>query len=110
MKQYPGYTLVKHEDCPEQHGTLTVLTHFRTMQQTSEWSCGVTAALMVLNWYGKLGDWNEESLAALRHSLDGTELEEIVRFACASAGLSTEKPGGISSVPAFEDVCARAGL
>ena len=38
------------------------------------------------------------------------ELEEIVRFACASAGLSTEKPGGISSVPAFEDVCARAGL
>ena len=27
MKQYPGYTLVEREDCPEQHGTLTVLTH-----------------------------------------------------------------------------------
>lgn len=27
MKQCPGYTLVKREDCPEQHGTLTVLTH-----------------------------------------------------------------------------------
>ena len=27
MKQYPGYTLVKTEDCPEQHGVLTVLTH-----------------------------------------------------------------------------------
>ena len=27
MKQYPGYTLVKTENCPEQHGTLTVLTH-----------------------------------------------------------------------------------
>ena len=27
MKQYPGYTLVKREECPEQHGTLTVLTH-----------------------------------------------------------------------------------
>ena len=27
MKQYSGYTLVKREDCPEQHGTLTVLTH-----------------------------------------------------------------------------------
>jgi len=27
MKQYPGYTLVKREDCPEQHGMLTVLTH-----------------------------------------------------------------------------------
>ena len=27
MKQYPGYTLVKSEDCPEQHGVLTVLRH-----------------------------------------------------------------------------------
>ena len=27
MKQYPGYTLVRTEDCPEQHGSLTVLTH-----------------------------------------------------------------------------------
>lgn len=27
MKQYPGYTTLRSEDCPEQHGTLTVLTH-----------------------------------------------------------------------------------
>ena len=27
MKRFPGYTLVRTEDCPEQHGTLTVLTH-----------------------------------------------------------------------------------
>ena len=33
------------------------------------------STLMVLDWYDALGDWNEESLAALRHSLDGTELE-----------------------------------
>ena len=59
----------------ESTDTLTMLPHFRTMQQTSEWSCGVTAALMVLDWYDALGDWNEESLAALRHSLDSTELE-----------------------------------
>ena len=59
----------------ESTDTLTVLHNFRTQQQTSEWSCGVTASLMVLDWYGKLGHWNEESLAALRHSLDGTELE-----------------------------------
>ena len=32
------------------------------------------------------------------------ELEEIVRFACAAAGLSTQAHGGISSVPALEDV------
>lgn len=54
---------------------LTILHNFKTQQQTSEWSCGVTSALMVLEWYDRLGDWNEETLAALRHSLDGTELE-----------------------------------
>lgn len=59
----------------ESSDTLTILTGFQTMQQTSEWACGVTSSLMVLNWYDQLGDWNEESLAALRHSLDGTELE-----------------------------------
>lgn len=74
-----------HEDSPyfahpdyynmESSGTLTILTGFETMQQTSEWACGVTSSLMVLNWYDQMGDWNEESLAALRHSLDGTELE-----------------------------------
>lgn len=26
--------------------TLTILPHFQTMQQTSEWSCGVVSALM----------------------------------------------------------------
>lgn len=59
----------------ESTDTLTILTNFQTIQQTSEWSCGVSSVLMVLNWYDRLGDWNEESLAALRHSLDGTELE-----------------------------------
>ena len=32
------------------------------------------------------------------------ELSDIVRFACAAAGLSTTRSGGISSVPAYEDV------
>ena len=59
----------------ESTDTLTILPQFQTIQQTSEWSCGVTSALMVLNWYGMLGDWNEETLANLRHSLDGTEME-----------------------------------
>ena len=59
----------------ESTDTLTVLHNFKTQQQTSEWACGVTAALMVLERYDKLGDWNEETLAELRHSLDGTELE-----------------------------------
>lgn len=63
-----------HEDSPyfahpdyynmESSDTLTILTGFETMQQTSEWACGVTSSLMVLNWYDQMGDWNEESLAA----------------------------------------------
>ena len=39
--------------------------------------------------------------------LDAAELEEIVRFACAAAGLSTTKPGGISSVPDMDEVLRR---
>ena len=50
----------------ESTDTLTLLPHFKTYQQTSEWSCGVASALMVLNWYGKLGEYNEQTLAELR--------------------------------------------
>lgn len=47
--------------------TLTLLTGFRTLQQSSEWSCGPCAALMALDWYGKAGTYTEASLAAFRH-------------------------------------------
>ena len=36
--------------------------------------------------------------------LTAEELENIVSFACASAGLSTTKAGGISSVPELGEV------
>ena len=39
--------------------------------------------------------------------LNEAELREAVRFACAAAGLSTTRPGGISSVPEPEEVNAR---
>ena len=65
-----------HQDSPyfsrldfynmEPSDTLTILTHFKPQPQTSEWSCGVTSALMVLNWYDRLGDNSEETLAAYR--------------------------------------------
>ena len=35
------------------------------------------------------------------------ELRRVVRFACTSAGLSTTKHGGISSVPSYEEVLSR---
>ena len=34
----------------ESTDTLTILHNFKTIQQSSEWSCGVTSALMVLEW------------------------------------------------------------
>jgi len=37
-------------------------------------------------------------------SLDEEALREIVTFACTAAGLSTQRHGGISSVPALDDV------
>ena len=40
--------------------------------------------------------------------LDGAELADIVRFACAAAGLSATRPGGISSIPEYEEISALA--
>ena len=37
-------------------------------------------------------------------TLEEKELAEIAAFACAAAGLSTQKHGGISSVPDYDDV------
>ena len=80
-------------------GTVPALTGLHTIDTTGAGDIFGGSAVWKLLQTGKAPE-----------ALDGAELEEIVRFACTSAGLSTEKPGGISSVPAFEDVCARAGL
>lgn len=48
--------------------TLTILSHFRTMQQTTEWSCGCVSALLVLRHFG-CADQTEESLAYALHSM-----------------------------------------
>ena len=37
------------------------------------------------------------------------DLRDVTAFACTSAGLSTTRPGGISSVPEYEEVLARMG-
>ena len=38
--------------------------------------------------------------------LEDAQLRQITRFACASASLSTTRPGGVSSVPEYEAVLA----
>ena len=38
---------------------LYILPQFKTIQQTSWWSCGVSCTEMVLDYFGVRGDWNE---------------------------------------------------
>ena len=82
--------------------TLTILSHFKTIQQSSEWSCGVASALMVLEWYGLRGDYNEETLAELRpQGLEpgATSLSEMVAMFDGVGGFKC-----YSAIDAGEDV------
>lgn len=56
---------------------------------------GGSAMAMLLRSGKKPGELNEQ------------ELRKIVSFACTAASLSTEQSGGISSVPAYEEVLRR---
>ncbi len=40
-------------------------------------------------------------------TMDTAALQDVVRFACTSAGLSTTRSGGISSIPDYADILAR---
>lgn len=76
----------------EDTDTLTILTNFMTQQQTSEWSCGVSAALMVINWYDKLGDHNEETLGAMRdvgNQPGATSLRQAIQIFDGVGGFDT---------------------
>ncbi len=74
--------------------TLTILPHFKTIQQSSEWSCGVASTLMVLEYYNMLGDNNELSLAKLRPQGDeanATSLRQAIDiFEKSGANLKLE--------------------
>ena len=54
--------------------------------------------------FGGSALWKLLEVGKTPKELTGEELTEIVGFACVSAGLSTTKPGGISSVPEIEDI------
>ena len=54
--------------------------------------------------FGGSAVWKLLQLGKTPEALNAQELEQIVTFACASAGLSTTKPGGISSVPEYDAV------
>ena len=62
-------------------GSLHILSHFETYQQTTEYTCGAASALMVLNWFGKK-KYHETAVAQLveSHPNKGSSVENIVDF------------------------------
>ncbi len=65
----------------ESTDTLTILPNFRTQQQTTEWSCGVSAIVMALDHFDALGEHNEETLAKMRSNElaeEATSLKDVV--------------------------------
>ena len=62
-------------------GTLHILEHFETYQQTTEYTCGAASALMVLNWYGSK-KYDELAVGQLveTHSSKGSTVENIADF------------------------------
>lgn len=62
-------------------GTLHILEHFETYQQTTEYTCGAACALMVLNWYGKK-KYHEIAVSQLveSHASRGSTVENIADF------------------------------
>ena len=92
-----------HQDSPyfsnldfynmESTDTLTILPQFKTQQQTSEWSCGISSVVMVLNYYDLLGDYNERTLAEMRSNglePEATTLKDIVAIMEEVTGRETE--------------------
>lgn len=49
---------------------VTIIPKFKTMQQTTEWACGNTTTLMVLNHLGKTGVSEMELAEAMKSSTD----------------------------------------
>ena len=56
--------------------------------------------------FGGSAVWKLLQTSKCPGQLDAQALTDVVRFACTSAGLSTTKSGGISSVPSYEEVLA----
>lgn len=54
--------------------------------------------------FGGSAMWKLLQIGKAPEDLGADELQEIGRFACTSAGLSTTKPGGIYSVPTLDEI------
>ena len=56
--------------------------------------------------FGGTAVWKVLESGKAPECLTESELRRIVTFSCTAAGLSTTKPGGISSVPSMDEICA----
>ena len=56
--------------------------------------------------FGGSAIWKMLRTGKAPEALCGSEMADIARFACTAASLSTQKPGGVSSVPEYGDVIA----
>jgi NitT/TauT family transport system permease protein len=65
---YPSYDFYRMKSA----GSLTLVKHFKTIQQTTEVTCGPACTLMVLEHFGKRGNLNEKNLTALRGTAQDT--------------------------------------
>lgn len=50
----------------EDTDSLRILTGFETLQQSTEWTCGLASARMVMNWYGMAENETDVSLGSHR--------------------------------------------
>lgn len=69
----------------EDTDSLKILTNFRTVQQSTEWSCGLSSASMVMNWFDLLEDETEISLATQRAEKEYpgtllTDMEDVFAY------------------------------
>ncbi|GHT74238.1 hypothetical protein AGMMS50262_06780 [Bacteroidia bacterium] len=69
-------------------GSLVLLEKFQSYQQTTEVTCGPSCALMALNYFGKLGGYDEMSLKSLRGTeQDTTYLRHLLNIFDAVGGV-----------------------
>ncbi len=81
---------------PIASGRVPSLKHIRVIDTTGAGDIFGGSALWKLLQTGKAPE-----------TLTEEELRDVVSFACTSAGLSTTRSGGITSVPAYEEVLER---
>lgn len=73
----------------ESEGTLVLLKNFKTIQQVTEVTCGPACALMVLEHFGKKGEYNEKILKELRGTeQDTTYLRHLLNIFDAIGGFT----------------------